>query len=214
LARQNSVPPFLRLLATLKNKRHLTGLSAVAFVSVGGFILMPFMSLFVVNNLGVSRANVPFIFMLTGIFSLVFMPIVGKLSDKYPRYNVFLTGSLLAMIFVNVYVHLAAVPFWVVIVINILIFGCVTMRNTPFMAMNTTIPSLENRGSYLSLSSATQQIGGGLGSIVGGYIVTQTTETAPLQNMDILGFVMTGVISLSLFLVFRVSKEVTRESIS
>ncbi|MFN8672459.1 MAG: MFS transporter [Candidatus Sericytochromatia bacterium] len=205
---QEKINPFSKTLQTIKNPKYLLALSSVALVPMGGFMLMPFNSLYAVNNLGVPREKLPLVFLFIGLANLVVMPIIGRLSDKYPRYNIFLIGTIASIIFLNIYTHLLPMIFWLFIIFNMFFFSSIFMRITPFMAMNTTIPELKDRGTYMSLSSALQQAGGGLGAIASGYIISQKSQTSPLQNMGILGYVITFIFLLCLFLVYKLNEQV------
>lgn len=85
---------FLHLWHTLSNKRYQTGFLAIAFLSIGGFMLMPFTTSFLVNNVGITQQQLPIILMVTGICSIIAMPFIGKLSDKIDRFKIFAGGSL------------------------------------------------------------------------------------------------------------------------
>jgi predicted MFS family arabinose efflux permease len=189
-----------------RTNRYIMSLLAVAFIAVGGFMMVPFMTLYAVNNLGISRERVPIIFMASGFSNLVIMPIVGKLSNKWSRYRVFLIGSIFAIITANIYTHLPIVSLAFLIPFNILMFGSIMMRITPFNAMNIAIPNKEDRDSYLSLTSAIQQTGGGVGAILSGYVITLSSPNSPLQHMDILGYILSIIFFICVILVFRVSK--------
>ena len=50
--------PIQHLMHTISNRRYLQGFATTGLLSVGGFMLMPFMSAFTVNNLEIGRAHV------------------------------------------------------------------------------------------------------------------------------------------------------------
>jgi predicted MFS family arabinose efflux permease len=202
---KTNINPFVKLAGLFRKQRYLTGMSAVVFVTVGGFIIMPFSSLYLVNNIHLNREDVPMIYMFTGLANLFIMPTVGRLSDKYDRYWIFFIGSVSAAICINIYTHLWPLPLWIIIPFNIILFGSVAMRISPFMAMNSNIPEMHDRGAYLGVCSALQQTAGGLGSLIGGSIVWQISQDAPVQNMEVLGYIMTGILFTCLILAYRVS---------
>lgn len=200
---QNDKNPFGHLWCTIKNKHYQVGFLGITFLATGGFMIMPFTSIFLVNNIHLTNADLPFIFMVTGISSLFVMPLIGKLSDKYEKFNTFLLGSVLAIIMTLIFTHLPVVSIWVVMLINVIMFAAIMGRVIPFQALNTMIPKMEDRGAYMSLSSSLQQISGGLGSVIAGMIVYQHTKTSPLENFDTLGYVVIGLCVLCVCLVYR-----------
>ena len=146
--------------------------------------------------------------MVTGASAFFVMPLVGRLSDKFDKFRIIVIGSLAAMIIVPVYTQLHVVPLWVVLIMNVVMFAAIMSRMGPFQALNSMIPKPENRGAYMSVSSSLQQMAGGLGIVIASTIAFQTTPKSPLQNFDVLGYVVIGLCVLSIYLVYRVSKMV------
>jgi predicted MFS family arabinose efflux permease len=147
----------------------------------------------------------PLIFMFTGVASIIIMPMVGKLSDKFDKFKIFTAGSILAVIMVIIYTHLSVVPMWEVVVINMILFMGIMSRIIPATALNTSIPTMQDRGAFMSIMSSLQQMAGGLGAMIAGLVVHQATKTSPIENFDTLGFVVSGVILICIFLIYRVN---------
>ncbi len=212
LQKQIDKNPFVHLWHTVNQKQYQTGFLAIMFLAVGGFILMPFSSVFLINNVHVSYEHLPLVFLCTGISSLIVMPIVGRLSDKVDRFRLFAFGSCAAALMVMVYTHLPVSPLWLVITINMLLFAAIMSRMSPVMALNTMVPKQEDRGAYMSISSSLQQIAGGIGSIIAGMIVFQPTSSSPLQHFDILGYVVVGIFMMCIYLVRRMYLNIQRNA--
>ena len=85
------------LLQTIKKKDYRIGFLATALLSMGGFMIMPFSTAFIVNNIHIAQSQVAIIFFFTGIFSIIIMPIVGKLSDKFDKLMIFGIGTIIAI---------------------------------------------------------------------------------------------------------------------
>jgi predicted MFS family arabinose efflux permease len=96
LALQTETGALTHLWNTLRTKRYQTGFITTALLSIGGFMLMPFGSVFAVNNLGVDPNDLFVIFFSTGVASLVIMPLIGRLSDRFDKLKIFTFGSLWA----------------------------------------------------------------------------------------------------------------------
>lgn len=196
----------LHLIRTLSNKKYQTGLLAIAFLSIGGFMLMPFSSAFLINNINITEDELPLVFLFTGLSTIVVMPIIGKLSDKFDKFYVFAAGSILTIIMAIIYTSLTPAPLWLVIVINMILFMGIMGRAIPANTLNTAIPEKEDRGAYMSITSSLQQMAGGIGALIAGVIVVQPTKTSPLEHYDTMG-IMVGVITLiCIYFVYRVSR--------
>ncbi len=111
--------PLMHLWHTISNKKYQTGFLAIAFLSIGGFMLMPFTSSFLIHNVGITQQHLPIIFMLIGVCSLIVMPFIGKLSDKIDKFKIYAGGSLVATLMILIYTHLSVVPIWEVTIIYI-----------------------------------------------------------------------------------------------
>ena len=203
---QSDKSPFLHLWHTLSNKQYQIGFASIAFLSVGGFMLQPFGSAFLVNNIKISHLELPMVFFFTGLSVLFIMPLVGKLSDKISKFKLFAAGSILSIIMILIYTNLNPIPLWEIVVVNMILFMGIMSRMIPATTLNTAIPGLEDRGAYMSISSSLQQIAGGIAAVCAGYIVHQKTKTAPLENYDILGYVIAIITLCSIFFIWRVNQ--------
>jgi predicted MFS family arabinose efflux permease len=176
-----------------------------ALLSLGGFLMMPFGSAYAVNNLGVSQAQLPLIFMCTGIASLVIMPLVGRLSDKIDKFKIFAFGSVWAAVFVLIYTNLPPIPLWALIIFNIFMFIGIMSRMIPAGALTSAIPQMKDRGAFMSINSSLQQLAGGIASAGAGMIVVQNGKFSPLEHYNILGFIGAFVMLICLFFLYKVS---------
>ncbi len=211
LAIQSDKSPFLHLWHTLSNNSYQTGFIATAFLSIGGFMLMPFGSAFLINNVQITQQQLPLIFMFTGIASIVIMPLVGKLSDRIDKFALFTGGSVLAIIMVIIYTNISPIPLWQVVVINMIMFMGIMSRMIPATTLTTSIPEMRDRGAFMSINSSLQQMAGGIAAICAGFIVTQPAKASPLQHYNILGYVVAAVIVVCAFLVYRVNVMVIKK---
>ena len=66
----------------------------------------------------VSQQDLPLLFGVTGVFSIGFGPLIGKLSDKIGKYRMFVIGSVFTVGLVIVYNNLGVTPLWAVIALT------------------------------------------------------------------------------------------------
>lgn len=203
--------PFQHLWQTITNQKHQVGFAATIVLGMG-MMLQPFISIFLTNNIHLSNDQVPVIFMVTGAAAFFIMPFVGRLADKYDKFKLFLIGSVATVIIVPVYTHLPVVPLWLVLILNVMMFAVIMSRMGPFQALNSMIPQPADRGAYMSLSASLSQMAGGLGVVIAGNITFQETPLSPLQHFNWLGYVVVGLTTLAVFLVYRVSRVVKQTS--
>lgn len=202
---QTSNNAFLHLWSTVKNRSYRIGFTATAFLSIGGFMLMPFGSAFMVNNIHIEQEQIPLIFMFTGIASILIMPIIGKLSDTVDKFKLFAFSSIWSIIMVLVYTNLVPVPLWIVIIVNMLLFMGIMGRMVPSTALSTAVPDMKDRGAFMSINNSMQQVAGGIAAVIAGLIITQETKTSPLENYNILGYVTSVISIICAYFMYRVN---------
>jgi predicted MFS family arabinose efflux permease len=201
---RHEMSPLRHLINTIEKRDYRIGFTATALLSIGGFMMMPFGSAFAVNNLRVDPQYLSFLFLVSGLTTFVIMPMIGKLSDKFDKYRLFVIATLFMSVLVITYTHLGPQPLWVVMIFNILMMTGIFGRVIPANAITTAIPEMRDRGAFMSINSSLQQIAGGLGAIVAGKIVVQASKTSPLEHYDWLGFVVVGISFIAASLMYRV----------
>jgi predicted MFS family arabinose efflux permease len=206
---KNDKNPLTHLLHTLTNARYRLGFLATAFLMLGGFMMMPWGSAFAVNNLLVGQERLPILFMVAGVASLIVMPVVGRMSDKVDKFKIFVIASVWMMIMVVFYTNLGPIPFWLVLVLNVLFMAGILSRMVPSMALVSALPEMQDRGAFMSINSSLGQIAGGFSAMVGGLIVVQKDNFSPLEHYDTLGYIIVVLSIIGIFLVYRVSREIT-----
>lgn len=196
--------PIKHMWKTIANRNYRIGFLATAFMSLGGYLMMPWGSSFSVNNVGIAQSDLPLMFMIIGLSTISIMPIIGKLSDRFNKYSLFVASSIVMIISVVVYTNLGHVSFTVLVVVNMVMMAGIMARMIPSQALTTSVPEPKDRGAFMSINSSLQQMAGGIAALVGGAIVQQKNEFSPLEYFDTLGYVVIVVISLNIFFTYRV----------
>ncbi|HMG66290.1 MAG TPA: MFS transporter [Chitinophagaceae bacterium] len=197
--------PFHHLIKTLSRSNYVRAFLATTFLATGGFMLMPFGSAFGIFNLGLTLNQLPILYGVTGIFAIAFGPLIGKLSDKRGKYEIFVAGSIITMIMVVIYTNLGVTPFWLIILLNVLLFLGVSSRMISSSALLTAVPEPQDRGAFMSINASVQQIAGGISSAIAGLIVVQT-KAGPLKHYNRLGYVVVGTLTVTMILMYFLNK--------
>jgi predicted MFS family arabinose efflux permease len=197
---------------TVQKKDYRAGFLATAMLSMGGFMLMPFTSAFLVNNVKIAQEQLPLLFFCTGISSMIIMPVIGRLSDRINKLKLFAVGSTIASVMILIYSNLGASPLWLVIIINMILFMGIMSRMVPAMALNSAVPDAHDRGAFMSVNSSLQQMAGGFAAMFAGIVIVQDTPTSPLEHFNWLGILMVGFMAWCVYLVYRVKKIVDRKT--
>lgn len=200
-AAQNAL---VHLARTASQKKYLVAFMGTVFLSTGGFMMMPYSSAFLVRNVGVSERILPVVFIVAGLAGLFSGPLIGKWSDKIGKYRMFIGGSILATVMVLVVTHLSITPLWEVLIINTLMYTAVMSRMIPTQALVSAVPDMQDRGAFMSINSSVQQLGGGIASIVGGWLISQNAA-GQLVHYDVLGYVTIGAFVICVITMYYVN---------
>jgi predicted MFS family arabinose efflux permease len=201
---------FRHLIATASTPRYLRGFAATTLLATGGFMLMPFGSAFLTGNVKLGTKDLPIIYTITGIAALLAGPLTGRLADKIGKYQVFTIGSLCAMVVAVYYTQLGVASIVHVTVISALLFICVTARIVGATTLISGVPAPQDRGAYMGISSAMQQIAGGISAAIAGMIVVKLPDGA-LAHYDILGYVVVGAMAVTIIMMYSIHRMVAEK---
>lgn len=197
--------PMHHLLATAAQSRYQQAFLTTVFIATGGFLLMPYSSNFLVNNVGVKQEDLFMIYMVAGAAGLVAGPLIGRLADKAGKYNVFVGGTSLAIILVLWYTSLGITPMWMVMVINAVMMTAVSSRMIPSQALISAVPDMKDRGAFMAINASVQQLGGGVAAVIGGSIIT-SEPNGYLHHFDTIGYVSVTAFVICAVCMFMVNK--------
>ena len=202
---------FVHLWHTASNPFYIRGFAATILLATGGFMLMPFSTAFLVNNILIPETQLSVIFFITGAATIITGPYLGKQADKYGKYRLFVFGSIISMIMVMIFTHLGPNPVWVVILSNIILYSGISSRMISSSAIISGVPEVHDRGAYMGINSSLQQVSGGVAAFVSGLIVYQPAKNAPLQHFDTVGYVTACTMIITLIMMFFIDRQVSRK---
>jgi predicted MFS family arabinose efflux permease len=171
------------------------------------FMVMPFGSAYMVNNVGVSMEHLPIVYMVTGLFTIVAGPFLGKLSDSLGKYAVFCAGSTLTLALVIVFTHLGPTPLAWMIVVNMFLMLGVTSRIISASALISIVPDAPDRGAFMAVNASIQQLAGGVAAGAAGLIVRRLPN-GQLLHYDTVGYVVAGTMVIAVGLLYAVNRQV------
>jgi predicted MFS family arabinose efflux permease len=199
--------PWRHLASTLFEPKYALAFAATTLLATGGYMLMPFGSAYIVNNVHLSLDNLPTIYLVTGLCTVFTGPLIGKASDRFGKFQTFFFGTILSVIQVVIWTNLGPASLTTVIVINVLLFIGIFSRMIPSQALISAIPEVTKRGSFNAISASLQQFSGGIASAAAGLIVVQSA-IGQLQHFNWLGYVVIASAVLALILMYFIHKSV------
>ena len=174
-----------------------------ATLMVGGFTVFPYLSAFLVANVGMSEQELPLVYIAGGGLTLVAAPVVGRLADRHGKltiYRMIAPGSALLLVVIT---HLPQVSAAIAVAVFGALMVCNVGRMIPAMAMVTSSVEPARRGAFLSANSSVQHVASGFGAYIGGHIVTQSAA-GRIEHFGTVGWIAALATLASLWLAGRV----------
>jgi predicted MFS family arabinose efflux permease len=198
------------LIRTLSNPTYAKAFGLTVLIATAGFMLMPFGSAFAVYNNGISKDDLPFLYSVTGVVAMFTTPLIGKLSDRTGKFNVFCLCSALLILCVVIYCNLSITPLWIVTIFSVFMFATYAGRMVSSSALITAVPTAADRGAFMSINSSVNMVSGGIASLIAGTIVHQT-QRGLIENYDILGYVVAVATVVSMGIMYIVNNIVAQK---
>ena len=195
--------PLRALVETFSHANHLKAFTLIVTLMVGSFAVFPYLSVFLVGNIGITENQLSLLYVAGGVLTLAAAPVVGRLADRHGKlkiYRIVAPGS--ALMFV-VLTHLPPVHASVAIALFGVMMAFNVGRMIPAMAMVTSSVEPRRRGGFLSANSSLQHIASGIGASLGGAIISESADDK-LEHFGTVGWIAAGATVLSLWLAGRV----------
>ena len=172
-------------------------------IMLSGFMVIPFVPPYMVNNVGLTEKELPYIYFFGGLCTFVTSRMIGAFSDKYGKFKMFSIVAPLSMIPILIVTNLPPVSLVIALMCSTMFFVLVSGRFVPVMAIITSSTVKEKRGAFMSLNSTIQMMATGSASLIAGKLIQQSSDG------KLVGFQTTGIIAcvltiISIFLAKRV----------
>jgi MFS transporter, DHA1 family, inner membrane transport protein len=195
--------PLRSLVETFSRANHLRAFALIVALMLGSFTVFPFLSPYLVANVGMTEQQLPLVYIAGGGLTLFAAPVIGRLADWYGKQTVFrwvIPGSTLMLLVIT---HLPPVPAVVAVAVFGTLMVCNVGRMIAAMAMVTSSVEPKRRGAFLSANSSVQHMASGFGAYLGGVIVTQSVD-GKIQHFGTVGWIAAICTLASLWLASRI----------
>jgi len=188
-------------LLLLKDGNAWKGLALMMFVVFGHFTIIPFLSPFLVRNVGMAEADLFLVYMVGGGITVFTGPWVGRLADRHGKFFLYAILVAGACVVIRVLTSSGPRPEWQVLVIAGFFFMFASARFIPSQATISMAVPPARRGAYMSLVACTRDLASGLTTGIGSMVVAEGAG-GKLMHYDRLGLLAIAVSVVSLW-VFR-----------
>ena len=165
------------------DRNSIMALLTTFMMTLSQFVVIPFISPYLVSNAGLPESQLPLVYLLGGAVTIFSGPWVGKLCDRFSAQRVFIKTGFLFILPVFLITHLPRTSMLIALTVTTLFFLLSNSRTIPAMTIISSSIPPERRGSFMSLNSCLQQLGAASASFIGGFVVSQ-----PMTGGVLVGF--------------------------
>ncbi len=169
-------PPITQLKRVLAEPNHWRAFALSMLMLSGSFSIIPYITIYTTANVGLSQAQVPYVYFAGGVATLFTARLWGRLTDRWGKVFMFRVISVLAVLPMLALTHLPVVALPVLLVVTTAFFVFVSGRMVPGMALLTAAPEPSVRGSFMSVNGALQSAAMGVSAWVGGLMISRTPD--------------------------------------
>ena len=196
--------PIAHLAQILSGPGHLRAFAFIGTVVLTGFLVIPYISPYMVRNVGLLETELPYIYLAGGLCTIFSMNIIGRLADRFGKRRLFTIMAICAAAVTLLLTNLSRVGTLLAVTVTTLFMVCMSGRFVPAMAIMTSAVEQRLRGGFMSVCSAVQHIASGLGSYIGGLILVES-NSGRLHGYKTIGFLSAGLAVASLILCYRLA---------
>lgn len=200
--KQVQVMQVIKNITSSPNQRKAITLMMV--VMFGHFSIIPFLSPYMVSNVGFTEGQLEQIYFFGGLSTIIASPLIGKLADRIGKlkvFTIFVSISIIPVLFIT---NMPRVDIWITLIATSVFFAVSSGRFIPAQAMVTATVEPPNRGSFMSIVSSMQQLSAGLAAYIAGLVVIKQTN-GEMLHYNWVGLMSIAAAVITLFLVRRIT---------
>jgi predicted MFS family arabinose efflux permease len=193
-----------QFLYVVTQPNHLWSFLFMLMMVMGTFMIVPFIAPYLEANCGLSRQNLPLIYLVGGIFTLVSMNFIGWLTDRFGARPVFIVGASSALVLTLIITNLPPVSLAIAILTTTAFMCAASCRVVPAQAMMLRSADPSARGAFTSLNTAVSHLATGIAPAISGALMGEEYKNGPLTGYWLVGLLAvcfgSTAIGLSFFL--------------
>ncbi len=189
--------------SVLGDANHLRALLFSALIIFSGFTVIPYITVYAVNNVGIAQQDIPLVYLVGGFATFISARLIGRWADKHGKVEVYRLVAGLAMVPLLVLTHVGAVPLWVWVMCTTSFFVLISGRMIPAMAIIASAAQPKLRGTFLSLNGTVQSLAMGLATTLAGYL-TSLDAGGRIVGYPQVGYVAVAANLVAIWFVVRI----------
>jgi predicted MFS family arabinose efflux permease len=179
--------PFATLREVLRRSDHWRAFALTTALMFAGFSVIPFVSPFLVANVGLTEHHLALVYLLGGVCTVVTSPLIGRLVDSYGAVRVFTVVAALSLAPIIGLTHLPPLHELIILPVTTVFIVLVSGRFVPAMTLVTSTAEPRLRGAFMSVNGAIQSLASGAAATMAGMIIARPDAQGPLLHYGIVG---------------------------
>jgi predicted MFS family arabinose efflux permease len=204
------------LLDVLLHPNHLRAYTLTATLMLSSWTIIPFLAIYLVHNIGRPESDLRYVWLCGGVATLLTMTPTGWVADSRDKLGVFRVIGVFCLLPVLLITNLpAAASLAVTLLVTTLFMVATSIRWVPLMAMITASAAPRQRGSFMSVNSAVQQIVMGASPLLACLLLGENPDrgsNTPLTGFPVVGLLAATAMVASVLLAGRLRRAADPES--
>jgi predicted MFS family arabinose efflux permease len=200
----------LGLMDNLKNfksiliqKDYLQSFTLTSILGFGIFMIVPFISPYMVGNVGLTESQLPFIYLAGGTCTIISARLIGRACDRVGSFKVFRLVAILSIFPILLLTNLPHVPLAWALLSSSFFMMTGSGRFIPAMTIVSAVVKPQDRGTFMSLENASRQMSSGVASQLAGLIIGAGTAGA-LTNYNIVGYIGVATSLIAIYIAYKI----------
>jgi len=203
LAGERPAHPLAASFAVLGEANHRRALLFSALIIFSGFTVIPYITVFAVNNVGIAQVDIPWVYLIGGAATFVSARLIGRWADRAGKIEVYRRLALLASVPLLVLTHAGQWPLAGWLVVTTAFFVLISGRMIPAMAVIASAAQPRLRGTFMSLNGTVQSLAMALATTLAGFLIS-TGGDGRIVGYPAVGYVALTANLLAIWFVGRV----------
>ena len=199
MAASRSETAIRRFALILFNGDHLRALALMSVITLGGFMIIPDLANYLVNNVELSATELRWVYLVGGAATLFTMNGIGRLADRFGRMRMFGIMMVCSMVAALLITHLPVVPAAVAVAASTFFMISMTGRFVPAITMITSSVTPAHRGGFMSINSSVAQFSSAVAAGIAGLIIHDSSDHR-LIGFGVVGWAYLGWAIIGLWL--------------
>lgn len=189
--------------SVLGDANHLRALLFSSLIIFSGFTVIPYITVYAVNNVGIAQLDIPLVYLVGGFATFITARLIGRWADKYGKVEVYRWVALLALVPLLLVTHVGQLPLWGWLICTTCFFVFVSGRMIPAMAIIASAAQPALRGTFMSLNGTVQSLAMGLATALAGFLIS-LDASGRIAGYSLVGYVAVAANLLAVWFVSRI----------